>query len=781
LLSGEVQPDPLQLALERDLEHFITVDYDNMVDGGCVGALENYFSAAHLDDLLRTAFDNLKFAQQAMKQVDYTAAELAASRIALASAEIAFFVATAPASESLMAAEMVKLTSLIATGGKAGQQYAAAKALLEALMTATKNVAQGLGLLVTYNPAKGFSPSDKASFVLNALSTFKLAVDNYFASSAVKSALGRFDVGVIRRLASVGKLAYDLYKDYDQWQNDHNATTVAFTTAWFQYATLLRELQQGVVGMQQAVNACKPISQAAPGAIPNGGLTQSRCGPMSGPHTVDVGRDITFAAGPPVPDACYGSASWTWPGMNDSPSMMGLDLKSPCKEGAGSCTYVGAAATGGYVVGCINGSSGFGGWMSCDYYEVLPVDASVIDGHVTDLDGSPVGGIAVRASGVGGTHASAMTASGSDGYFALVVPAGSYAVDPIGTGNIAPDSASATVGPGDAAHANFVQQTGTDLELTLDRTTVDADGLSVLNGTITTKVFGSYGSSVGITDPNTQVQLTGMPGQSAADAVVSGPLATVCPPGASPVWPTGTISAPIGSPVNVTTGTTGTYSFSVTVGTKPGTWDLNAWALNGNDQPALDKDHAAKTVSVTLTPLGTASVSSSSFASALRDVVLTGGGSVVTGNLTNPAQLTTTLAGLAAKKGEDESHFGGLAFAAINGKDGQAMLVYAADNPPQIDPKTGEVLFSAKDANDLVWSPNEWNADNKVPQRDGSLAGAVADDTYNLEIPTFAQWRSGTKVSGWVPVKGNVASIASGNFQWFGWAYPGTTATGACY
>ena len=125
---------------------------------------------------------------------------------------------------------------------------------------------------------------------------------------------------------------------------------------------------------------------------------------MSGPHKVDVGQEITFSAGPPVPEACYGSATWTWPGMGDAPPMPGLSLKHPCAETASSCTYVGAYASGTFVVGCLDGHSGFGPWVSCDYYVVLPPGTGVIEGYVTDLDGSPLSGIAIQAHGTGGTH-----------------------------------------------------------------------------------------------------------------------------------------------------------------------------------------------------------------------------------------------------------------------------------------------------------------------------------------------------------------------------------------
>ena len=177
------------------------------------------------------------------------------------------------------------------------------------------------------------------------------------------------------------------------------------------------------------------------------------------------------------------------------------------------------------------------------------------------------------------------------------------------------------------------------------------------------------------------------------------------------------------APSTVTTGPDGTYDFTVTIGTKPGEWKLNAWALNANLVPAKDKDHSAKTVAVSLEPLGKASVSSVRFIDALRELITSGRPykQLVVGDLTNNTTLTTTLGQVAAQKGFDEDNFGGLAFAGINGNDGGAVLIYPANDPPPIDPKTGIVPVNGKDAADLVWSPNEWDSDQKLPTRDNNL------------------------------------------------------------
>jgi hypothetical protein len=784
--DGHVQRDQLQILLEADLQSFLTQDYDKMVDEGCVGALTQYFNAAHYDDLLERVYDNLADIGAGMTQGDFVTAGLISTRIGQAAADLYLFAAGAPTAITSLGKVLENVKNLVRANSGSAEDLKNVKAAIDLAIADAKDISQYKSFSISYQPSKGVTGSDRFSAALNLLGSIK-ALLAFFKPGGllgnVEKVLSSAEVGALRRFLSAGKTLWDVISDIKQWQKDHKSLDDAFQAAWFLYTTLLQTLQGAVKDMRSAVDACKPAPQTGPGQIPSGGLTQSRCGAMGGPHWVEVGKEITFSAGPPIPEACHGAAGWTWPGMGDTVQMTGLTLKRPCAANSGSCTYVGAYATGTFQVGCINGNSGFGPWVSCDYYVVVPAGTGVIEGYVKDLDGSPVAGIAVVAHGTGGTHASGLGVSTASGYFLIPVLEGTYALEPIGTGNIVPDAVTVGVPRDGTGRADFTQQTGTDLQLSLDKTSVAADGFSVLNGTLTTKTYGLYGSDVPIIAGNAQVQLSAMPGDAPTSAVTTGPLATICQTGGSRLWPGGNIAAPVASPVDVTTGPDGQYSFSVTVGTKPGTWKLNAWALNADDVPAVDKDHAAKTVSVEFTPISSGALSSMRFVNALRETIDAGGS--IGGQLANqgsaPNDIAALLGQAAASKGPDRGLLGGLAFAAITGKDGGAFLIYPTDDPPPIDEKTGAVLFSAKDANDLVWSPNEWDTDNKVPAPNNSLSSAVTSHSYPLAVPTFEQWRQGDKVSGWVPVKGNVASISTGLFQWFGWAYPGITTAGACY
>ena len=79
-------------------------------------------------------------------------------------------------------------------------------------------------------------------------------------------------------------------------------------------------------------------------------------------------QNLTAHTGKAHPEACNGGVSWTW-SMYQGGSVVG-----GCTANASSCVLKSGSATGQpgnrYVVACINGGSGFGAWVSCDYYAV---------------------------------------------------------------------------------------------------------------------------------------------------------------------------------------------------------------------------------------------------------------------------------------------------------------------------------------------------------------------------------------------------------------------------
>ena len=64
------------------------------------------------------------------------------------------------------------------------------------------------------------------------------------------------------------------------------------------------------------------------------------------------------------------------------------------------------------------------------------------------------------------------------------------------------------------------------------------------------------------------------------------------------------------------------------------------------------------------------------------------------------AQITATTAG--------GNKLGGLAYAVVNVKDGQALVVFSASKPPVLDKQGALPVAFAANADDLVLDPSEW-------------------------------------------------------------------------
>ena len=141
----------------------------------------------------------------------------------------------------------------------------------------------------------------------------------------------------------------------------------------------------------------------------------------------------------------------------------------------------------------INGSNVQGAWQSCDYYGVPGKGVGIIEGTVKDKDGGPVAGAEVKAFG----NDNPSTTTGADGYYAMQVKPGSYRIVPSGgphgksAPNYVPKFNATTIADGASGTADFKLLAGIELELHFDKSTVAADGLQVVNGTVTTPAFNS--------------------------------------------------------------------------------------------------------------------------------------------------------------------------------------------------------------------------------------------------------------------------------------------------
>jgi hypothetical protein len=502
------------------------------------------------------------------------------------------------------------------------------------------------------------------------------------------------------------------------------------------------------------------------GAIPYNGTEQSRCQGMSvASHVVFPGADIVAYTTGGICGSAPKDITWSW---DVTP---GAAVKG-CGHDATSCVFKGGASTDGqYTLICINGGNVQGAWQSCDYYGVADPGVGIIDGYVKDKDGGGVAGTELTAYGP--QRASAV--SGADGYYAMQVHSGSYRVLPSGgpqgksSPRYSPTVADVSVADRTSSSASFQLQAGVELKLHFDKVSVPADGLQVVNGTITTT---EYGKPL----PNVVVQLEAMPGEPAVKAVTGSPRASVCSAG-SRLWPTGTMNDPDGAPVNITTDAAGHYSLAITVGTTPGTWSLDAWAFNIDGSLSTDTTAASDTQSIDFTRVGTTTASdfvnefdiAAKSTTALRQITQ------------NSDQIVNTL-GQVSSSGLAGTRLGGLAYSLVNGKDGQSVLIFPADKPPVVDSQGALPSTFAANADSLVLDPAEWTgAGLPATVTNAASLQSVLDAGLLPRVPTLTEYDSGAKVAAWKTMAHNEVTQFSQSFEYLGWGYPGIAAAGACY
>ena len=194
------------------------------------------------------------------------------------------------------------------------------------------------------------------------------------------------------------------------------------------------------------------------GPIPPDSVVASRCAPMTlSPNVVHVGRRLAGSAGPKH-DACGpgGVAAITW-GWGLFP---GLSFVGQCRLTATHCEFKATAPTGtpGHRIaqGCINGNSGFGPWISCDWYAVIGKNKRGISGTVIDRNGQAVSRAVVSIRGPGGSRQETTDANGD--YGAEVKP-GRYTVSVGGGGAHATRCSPGSAG-GESCSLNLARDDG---------------------------------------------------------------------------------------------------------------------------------------------------------------------------------------------------------------------------------------------------------------------------------------------------------------------------------
>jgi hypothetical protein len=300
----------------------------------------------------------------------------------------------------------------------------------------------------------------------------------------------------------------------------------------------------------------------------------SRCAQMSfSPHLVHVDEDIVSSAGPAV-NACgpggIEAIGWSWGALDGlSPVRACPNTKRPseCRFKAVSPTLVpvrgSSTALPGFTVGCINGGSGFGGWMSCDYYGVIGSGERAISGSVQTKRGKPVDGAEVFIDGPGGG-----TVRTTNGDYYAVVGAGQYRVSVNGihdTIAFCSGGEHGAVCDLDLTHndgqADFTVPPDR-IELHFSPSHVPADGRSHFEGTV------DVINSAGQPGAGTDVKLT--------PPLDADPRALVCA-GGKVVYPQllsdGT---PLGSQFTQTTDANGQIPMTIWPSTVSGHWPLDA-------------------------------------------------------------------------------------------------------------------------------------------------------------------------------------------------------------
>jgi len=389
---------------------------------------------------------------------------------------------------------------------------------------------------------------------------------------------------------------------------------------------------------------------------------------------------------------------------------------------------------------------------------------ATITGYVRDKDEQGVQGATVAATGEGGASS---PVDATSGFYAINVKAGQYTVSPSGGPSgvtpprFAPENLAVSVGDGDVARADFSLNGGLKVTLTLSDASVTADGLTVVKGEINTTEFGKPQGDV-------TVSLRPKPSESGEAAVSSGTRATICASTGTRIWPTGSLLAPYGTPVDVVTDTNGVYDFTMTVGTVPGSFPLNAWAKNAaGDLITSDLTNTSPDVTLTVTPPGNWTVSQ--FLSELGGLKSDAAASKVLTTMTDdPASITASLAELSGPS----SKLGGLAYSLVNGASGgAAVLVYQDTSPPKVD--ANAQVTAGSDA--LILSPGLWVGSKLIAL---TALNVVMQKGLLSAAPTFQQWTQGSAVPGW-KLTSNSATVSTTSFQYNGWPYP-STQLGAC-
>lgn len=394
-----------------------------------------------------------------------------------------------------------------------------------------------------------------------------------------------------------------------------------------------------------------------------------------------------------------------------------------------------------------------------------------IEGMVTDADGDPLQGAVLTADGP--THATAV--SGPGGIYYMTVEPGTYRVVPgFTTGeksSFKPTSSNISVAEQGSAIADFKLDTGIHVTVELSTASVPASGFAIVKGTISTTRFGKP-------DPGVTVSLSVDPTDVAA-ALTTAPKVAVCGTSGR-IWPVGSNITDLDSKsVDVVTDANGHYDFSLTVGTVPGDWTLDAWAENQDGSLSTDVPTASDTKVLTVAAI-TPKTALSNFLTELNSLKGTTYGPQL--NPQNAGAFAYMLGTLAAEGALKGFQFSGLNFSVGTAADGQDVVIAPATTQFRIGP-SGQVQRSSGLLNSLIVDPQEWTG-HGLPSTVTNAASLnfVVQNGLLKDIPTVADWESGSAGHpGWA-LKPQTLAISTNVLAFWGWAYlpPATWPAGYC-
>jgi hypothetical protein len=390
-------------------------------------------------------------------------------------------------------------------------------------------------------------------------------------------------------------------------------------------------------------------------------------------------------------------------------------------------------------------------------------DTGAIEGLVTDADGNPVQGAKITVYGP--SHDTAE--SGPGGLYYLDVDPGSYRVVPddpsVKKSSFTPTDTRVSVKKGDESAADFKLDSGLQLTMDLSSTSVSASGYSIVTGTIKTTQYGKP-------KPGVNVKLSVDP-TDPRSALATAPKVAICGT-TGRIWPTGSITDLDENDVTVTTDSDGLYKFSLTVGTVPGKWELDAWGTNDDGKLSTDVGKASETKSLDVTAV----TPNTPIGNLVTELDLLKGTSYAANLSTDPGTLAQILSTLASQ-GTNGVQLGGLTFSVGQGSDGQNLVIAPATSPFVIG-STGQVERSSAVSDDLIIDPQEWTGSGLASTvTNGASLQSVLQKGLLSNVPSVKDWEAGSSgVPGW-KLASNTLSDPNSSLEYFGWAYPPANST----